>query len=429
MRISVFGLGYVGSVTAACLAKLGHDVMGVDIHPAKVEAMAAGQPPVLEEGLDSILGEVLSSGRLTVTTDTIAAIEASEMSIIAVGTPSSSTGAVDLRSVQRCVESIAGVLRHTSDRHCIVIRSTVPPGTTDRMLGLAAELSGRDVGNSLLGGMNPESLREGSAVEDFFQPAVVVIGASDRHSSRTIAGIYGGLENPEFAHMTPREAELVKYTNNAFHAVKVTFANEIDRIAESFGVDAGKVMEVVRADRKLNISEKYLRPGFAFGGSCLPKDVRAINRLADINGVKAPMLESLLRSNTYHVNAAMAKVNLSGPRRVGLLGLTFKPKTDDVRESPALALAAMLLEGGYDLLVHDCNFRPEELIGASRSFIQDEFPDLGRYWKVTAEEVVLESDLVIVANPEEAYLDALEDADVEVLDLSKSVSLRSPRPV
>jgi GDP-mannose 6-dehydrogenase len=297
------------------------------------------------------------------------------------------------------------------------------------MLELASHLSGRMLGDSLLGGMNPEFLREGSAVEDFFEPSVVVIGAPDETSSHRIAEIYAGLDGAQFVHLNTREAELVKYANNAFHAIKVTFANEIDRIAESFDIDAKQVMGVVCADRKLNISEKYLRPGFAFGGSCLPKDVRAINRLADVNGVKVPMLESLMRSNSYHINSALEKVNRSGAKRIGLLGLTFKSKTDDVRESPALALASMLLEAGYDLVVNDCNFVPEELIGASRSFIQDEFPELERYWQSSAEDVVLSADLVILTNPEEPYLLALDGVDVEVLDLSKSVQELSSRLV
>ncbi len=420
MRVSVFGLGYVGSVTAACLAHSGHTVIGVDIHPAKVQAMAGGRAPVKEPKLNEMIADAIASGKLTVTTDTVSAIEESEISLIAVGTPSSKSGAVDLRSLQRCVESISGVLRTKAERHCIVIRSTVPPGTTEKMLRLAESISGRVLGDNLLGAMNPEFLREGNAVDDFFAPELVVIGCTDDESGRVVRELYDGVVEAQIEPVLLREAELMKYVNNAFHALKVTFANEIDRISERLEIDSLRVMDLLCADRKLNISAKYLRPGFAFGGSCLPKDVRAINRIADICAVQTPLLESLMRSNQYHIRQGFEKVLSVNAKRVGILGLTFKSNTDDIRESPALDLAVMLLESGFQLSVYDCNFEPQELIGSSRAYLDEVLPDFDQYWESSARDTVEKADFVFLVNPEPEYLQALKESAVSFADLCKS---------
>lgn len=419
MNISVFGLGYVGSVVAACMAELGHTVVGVDIHPAKVEAMRQGLPPVKEVGLGSLVARNQEAGRLHVTTDTIEAVMLTDVSLIAVGTPSRPNGSVDLAAVERCIESIAAVLQHKPGPHTVIIRSTVPPGTSERLLALGAKLSGRRLGADLLGGMNPEFLREGNAVADFFEPELIILGADDEQSAAVMREMYAGIEGAKVRHVSMRLAEFMKYASNTFHALKVAFANEIGRVGEALGVDGGEAMALVCDDKKLNISSKYLNPGFAFGGSCLPKDVRAVNRLAYEHDVPVPLLASLLPSNQMHILQALKQVEHSGARRIGLLGLTFKAQTDDLRESPALALASMLRDAGYQLSLHDCNFHPSQLIGASRVYLERTLPEIERYWHDEACTVVDASDLVLIANDETAYRRALANAQVTVLDLCR----------
>lgn len=422
MRVSVFGLGYVGSVTAVCMADLGHDVVGVDIHGPKVERMREGRSPVREPGLDEKLQAVLDDGRLQLTMDSSRAVGATECSLVAVGTPSGKRGSADLSAVQRCVESIATALeeRPSSERHSIVIRSTVPPGTTGQLLDLAADVSGRTRGESLLGGMNPEFLREGSAIEDFYDPEVIVLGAEEDPSHDVMQRLYGDIE-AETVQVGLREAEIVKYVNNAFHALKVAFANEIGRLSDVCGVDGAKVMDIVCRDRKLNISTAYLRPGFAFGGSCLPKDLRALVHIAQAQNVKLPLIASVSGSNDQHIQGAISRLVGRNPKRIGLLGAAFKSGTDDVRESAALRLARGLLDRGIEVRIHDANVRPASLLGASRRYLLEILPEWQEVFVDSVADAVDGADLVVFTTEEEVHRRRLEsiDSDAPVVDLSQ----------
>ncbi|MEM8907981.1 MAG: nucleotide sugar dehydrogenase, partial [Bacteroidota bacterium] len=336
MKISIFGLGYVGSVSAACLAEIGHEVLGVDIMPQKVNPLKEGIPPVKEPRLDELLRKNLDAGRLQFTMDSMKASRNSDCAMIAVGTPSDASGAVNLTALERCVESIASsLLESDKTSFTIIIRSTVPPGTTQRMTTLTQRiLQGKC---RIHFSMNPEFLREGSAVEDFFHPALIIFGLEEESLKTQLQQIYLNIDAPH-VWVDTATAELVKYTNNAFHALKVGFANEIARLAEAYGSDGNKIMELLCADTKLNISAKYLRPGFAFGGSCLPKDLRGINSIAQKRSVDTPLLRSIIPSNDAHLEQCKNQVLAVAKDKVAVLGITFKTGTDDVRESAGLRL-------------------------------------------------------------------------------------------
>lgn len=423
MNIAVFGLGYVGSVTTVGLAELGHQVVGVDIHAPKVDAMRRGEPPVHEPGLLPLLQKNLKQGRLQVTSDPIEAVKKSEMALVAVGTPSRSDGSANLEAVQRCIESIALVLREsdTDQPYTIIIRSTVPPGTTERLMALAAELSGRTLGDRLLGGMNPEFLREGSAIEDFFEPNLVVLGVDDAESGRSIEGLYASIKARKVT-VSTRTAELAKYTNNAFHAMKISFANEVGRLAQSLDIDGQEVMRILCMDDKLNISTKYLRPGFAYGGSCLPKDLRALGALAQRAEVEIPLLEGVTKSNDSHIKAALHTILAERPRSVGILGVAFKPGTDDVRESPALRLAHDLCEHGVRVKMYDAHIKQSALLGSNRRYIDELLPGWQKHLVYSFEALTDEVDLIAVVNMESAYEEKLgayqEREHATVIDLS-----------
>ncbi len=431
MKISVFGLGYVGSVTSVCLAELGHEVVGVDIHAPKVAAMREGKSPVMEPHLEEMLTRNLAEGRLTVTMDAAEAVARTTCSLVAVGTPSSPDGDVDLTAVERCVESIALTLREQPEKpvHTIIIRSTVPPGTTGRILALAARLSGRRSGEGLLGGMNPEFLREGVAVEDFFAPSLIVLGADDDASLEVMRAIYDGVEARVIT-VPSRASELLKYANNAFHGLKIAFANEIGRLADGYGVDGRMVMEVLCMDDKLNISTKYLRPGFAYGGSCLPKDLRALKHLAAQEGVAVPLLEAVQTSNDRHIEEAMHRILAYTPARVGMLGITFKAGTDDVRESPALRLAQLLAEQGVDVRMYDVNVDHKMLLGANRRYIEELVPAWQDMLMSSPDALLDGADVLVVTTDEPAHTDILDrwNGRIPVLKLSSGLPAREPVP-
>jgi GDP-mannose 6-dehydrogenase len=411
MHISVFGLGYVGSVTAACLAELGHTVIGVDIHAPKVKALRAGRPPVNEPQLDALVQRHVASGRLRVTMDTAEAVAASTCSLVTVGTPSGDDGRADLSAVERCVESIAAALEDRPDAppHAVVVRSTVPPGTTRRLLRWMARRTGRTLGQTLLGGMNPEFLREGVAISDFFAPSVVVCGADDPASHDVLRRLYDGIDASYVAAATA-EAEMVKYANNAFHALKIAFANEVGRLADAFEVDGARVMDVLCLDEKLNISPHYLRPGFAYGGSCLPKDLRSIRYMAREHTVDLPLLASVGPSNDAHIDRAAAQILAHAPERVGLLGMAFKPGTDDLRESPSLHLVRRLRAEGIDVRMYDRHVRTGDLLGANRRYLEDLVPAWDGLVVESAEAAIAFGDVVVVTNNEPAYFEAVAHA-------------------
>jgi GDP-mannose 6-dehydrogenase len=375
MKVAVVGLGYVGAVTAACLAKLGREVIGVDSDSVKADSIRKGNSPVAEPSLDELLSEAVEHDRLSVAS-LKQAVADSEVVMVAVGTPSTAAGGLDLSAVERVCGEIGQSLAVDGKFRTVVIRSTVLPGTTDEVVRPILEhTSGKKAGRDFGLATNPEFLREGSGVSDFFDASRTVIGADDERSAEAVKRVYEGLDAPIFE-IALRTSELVKYTDNAFHAMKIAFANEIASFARHHHVDGREVMRLMTADPRLNISASYLRPGFAFGGSCLPKDLRALVNRADERALDLPLLSATLASNAAHFDRGFELIESTGERDIGLLGLSFKRDTDDLRESPAVALAERLLAKGYRLSIYDEDVHPRALRGANRSFIERHLPHL-----------------------------------------------------
>ncbi len=419
MKVSVFGLGYVGCVTAGCLAKDGFDVVGIDVNRFKIDQVNAGVSPVLEPGLDALIADAVLAGNLRATSDGRSAVAATDVSLVCVGTPSSTNGSLDLRHVDAVCSEIAEALREKTDRHLIVIRSTVLPGTADsRLIPLLEKGSGRYAGRDFGVCVNPEFLREGSAIEDYFEPSFVLIGELDARSGVALEHLYQSVKGVRFR-TEIRTAEMVKYASNAFHALKVAFANEIGSIARSSGVDGRQVMEIFCADTLLNISPAYLRPGFAFGGSCLPKDVGALLHHAAAHDLKVPVLEGALASNQIHIQRGIDLVEQSACRRPGVLGLSFKAGTDDVRGSPAVVLIETLVGRGYDVSIFDDDVDPERLIGANRVAFERELPHIAALMRSSIDHVLAESDIVVVtkASPKFRDVGRLLRPDQKLVDL------------
>ncbi|MGH7782547.1 MAG: nucleotide sugar dehydrogenase, partial [Candidatus Binatia bacterium] len=388
MRISIFGLGYVGVVTAACLAKSGHKVTGVDVHPGKVDLVNAGLAPIVEPELQDLIESGVRAGSLRATEDAEAAISASDVSLICVGTPTADGGAVSFEALDKVMEQIGAAIRCKGGPHSVVVRSTVPPGTTeDRLAPALCSASGRGIGGDLELCYNPEFLREGSAIRDFYHPPFTLIGSFPESDVPRVAAIYKDVSAQLF-YTSYSIAESVKYFCNAFHALKIAFANEAGALLKAVGVDARKTMHLFCEDRDLNLSSAYLRPGFAFGGSCLPKDVRALVNLARTRKVQVPLLEQILPSNELHVNRAFQLITENGRRQVALFGLAFKQGTDDFRESPLVALAERLIGKGYPIRIFDRNLELARLTGKNREFVQREIPHLDQLMACSPEAVL-----------------------------------------
>ena len=395
MHVAVIGLGYVGAVTAACLAQLGRNVIGVDTDAHKTDVIAAGRSPISEPGLDELIAQGVASGRLRIA-DLPEAVAASDVIMVAVGTPSAPSGALDLSAVLRVCAEIGRALPDDGRFRTVVVRSTVLPGSVDDEIRPALEsASGREAGEHFGLATNPEFLRESSSIRDFFEATRTIIGADDERSAEQVKQAYEGLEAPAFV-VPIRTSELVKYTDNAFHAVKIAFANEISSLARRFDVDGRAVMQLMTADDRLNISPAYLRPGYAFGGSCLPKDLRALTERARKSDLDLPLLSSALPSNAAHFDRGVALVEATGKRRVGILGLSFKASTDDLRESPAVALAERLLGRGYELSIYDEDVRPDALRGANRAFIEEHLPHLGRLLSESLDATLAASEVLVI---------------------------------
>jgi GDP-mannose 6-dehydrogenase len=396
MRIGIFGMGYVGVVTGACFAKNGHDVLGVDIDTHKVRRLQQGKSPVLEEGIDELVGEMVAAGRLTATEDHARAVQENDVSLVSVGTPGLANGALDLRAVLGVVRQIGSALAHKTGPHTIVIRSTLLPGTTVRVILPELErVSGKRHGTDFFLCYNPEFLREGSSLKDFYDPPFTVVGAQGPEAVRVAAALYANVRAP-LHHCAIETAEALKYVSNSFHGLKVAFANEIGAIMQTLGVDSHPLMALMCQDTKLNISPAYLRPGFAFGGSCLPKDLRALNYVAKERDVEAPLLGNLLRSNQAHLERAVRLVLETGQRDVALLGLSFKPGTDDLRESPLVILAEALIGKGIRLEIYDPHVNMSALTGANRRYIEQELPHIGSLLVDDLEKVLAHAKVVIV---------------------------------
>jgi GDP-mannose 6-dehydrogenase len=396
--LSVFGLGYVGCVSAACFAKEGHTVVGVDVNPAKVGMINDGKSTIVEAGIGELVAEMRASGRLRATTSPREAVLASTVSLVCVGTPSRPNGSIDLVFVERVCEEIGEAIRDKADRHTVVIRSTVMPGTIDDVVIPALErTSGKRAGVDFAVCSNPEFLREGTSIKDFYDPPFTLIGAHDPAHAEPVAALYAGITAP--LHVAAvRVAETVKYACNCFHGLKVGFANEIGNVCKALGVDSHEVMRLFCEDKKLNISTAYFKPGFAFGGSCLPKDLRAITYRAKQLDVETPVLSALLESNRKQVQRAYDMVLATGQRRVGVLGLAFKAGTDDLRESPMVSLIEMLIGKGLQLAIYDRDVSSAKLIGANREYIEREIPHIWSLMRPTIPEVLASAETVVIGN-------------------------------
>lgn len=376
LRISVFGMGYVGAVSAACLSRDGHDVIGVDIDRHKLDLLRSGRAPIVEEGIQDLTKSAVDSGRLTVTDDALTAIQGSDIAFVCVGTPSSPNGSQNQGAILAVAEQIGSALRDLDRFHCVVIRSTVEPGTTEGRIKAALEdASGKVAGKDFGVCFQPEFLREGSSIQDYDNPPFTVVGTNSEVAAELLEKMFGHLPC-EFIVTDIGSAELLKYACNSFHAIKITFANEIGRISRAYGVDSRRVMDLVCRDTSLNISPAYLRPGFAFGGSCLPKDLRALNYLARMSDVQAPMLDSVLASNLSHIDEAVSAVLNTGARSVGLIGLSFKTGTDDLRESPLVDMAERFIGKGLELRIYDPQVNLSMLIGANKKYIEHHIPHI-----------------------------------------------------
>jgi GDP-mannose 6-dehydrogenase len=424
MKISVFGLGYVGVVAAACLADDGHDVIGIDVSDLKVELINKGLSPIVEKDISELILKHAGK-KLTATSDIKYAVENSEMSLVCVGTPSERNGNLDLSYLARVCEQIGEVIKHKSSRHTVVIRSTVIPGTMARMVTPILENhSGKKAGKDFGVCNNPEFLREGSAVWDYRNPPKTVIGSIDAKSAEIVASLYAGLVAPLI--VTSLEVgEMVKYVDNVWHATKVAFANEIGSICKSIQIDSHEVMRIFCLDTKLNLSSYYLKPGFAFGGSCLPKDLRALNYKTKQLDLELPLLGSVLNSNVEHIERAMSLVTSFGAKKIGVLGFSFKAGTDDLRESPIVELVERLIGKGYNVSLYDKNVHAAALIGANKSFIMNHLPHLATLMVADIDKIVSDSDLIIVGNNSEEFSGALSKTSKKqvVVDLVRMAEL------
>ena len=419
MKVAVFGLGYVGTVTAACLAANGHDVWGVDPDEFKVAAVSAGQSPVVEPGLEALLAQSIASGTLHATVDPVQALQGADVSLLCVGTPSATSGETNLAYIHRVVEDLSQALDEVTEEqafHTVVIRSTVPPGTVDDVtirLQSAFQGSGLEVGVA----MCPEFLREGTGIADFYSPPYTVIGSTDTRAVEVLSSLFSFLDSP-LRVVYPRTAEALKYASNAFHATKISFANELGRIFGRLGVDTREVMALFCEDGYLNISAKYLRPGFAFGGSCLPKDLRSLLYLARTESIDIPLLSGTLASNRLSINEAIDRVVAGAGRRVALLGLSFKPGSDDLRESPYVDLAETLMGKGYDVRIHDPILNPSSLIGANRQYVESKLPHLKRILTDGPKEAIVGADVALVSLSTPDIVEALlEFPPPRIIDL------------
>jgi len=420
VKISIFGLGYVGAVSLACLARDGHSVIGVDVDQAKLDLIRGGKTPVVEEGMVDLMAQAAANGRVSVTTDVIQAVTDSDLSLICVGTPSAPNGSQDQSAMLRLAHDLGRAMRQKSDEHVFVFRSTLVPGTVEEVLRpIIEQESGKKDGADFHVCFQPEFLREGTSIRDYDKPPFTIVGANAEAPVARLRELFAHL--PCEIHATSiRAAEMVKYCCNNFHALKITFANETARLCEALDVDAFEVMDLVCKDRQLNISPAYLKPGFAFGGSCLPKDLRATLYMSKMRDVELPMHAGIVQSNRAHIDHAIAKVLASGRRRVGMIGLSFKTGTDDLRESPLVLLAEHFIGKGLALKVYDPEVHLSRLLGANRRFIEQHIPHLDSLIHGDIETVIAQSDVLVVGLSDARTFDALKRLvreDQTVLDL------------
>jgi GDP-mannose 6-dehydrogenase len=427
MRISIFGLGYVGAVSAGCLAKDGHEVIGVDPSSAKVDLINSGTTPIIENDIGEIIEAAVKGKRLRATASVDEAVQGSEMSLICVGTPSQLNGSLDLKYIRRVCEEIGAALKKKSDFHVVVARSTMLPGSMRSVvIPTLEEFSGKKAGQGFGVCINPEFLREGTAVYDFYNPPKTVIGEIDTRSGDLLASVYKDLKAP-LIRTGIETAEMVKYTDNVWHALKVGFANEIGNVCKALSIDGHKVMEIFCQDTKLNLSPYYMKPGFAFGGSCLPKDVRALTYKAKSLDVDVPILNAILPSNDRQVERGLRMIMDKGSKKVGILGFSFKAGTDDLRESPVVEVIERLLGKGYDLRLYDRNVKLASLVGANRDYILNRIPHISRLMVERIEDILGFAETIVIGNGDKEFhgvVDRLRDGQV-VVDLVRIAKSQS----
>lgn len=418
MKVSLFGLGYVGCVSAACFAEAGHRVLGVDVNPLKVDILNSGQSPIVEKGVHALIMDAITQGTLRATSDARDAVLNSDVSLLCVGTPSNSNGSLDLRHVFHVAEQIGEILRDKDDFHVVVIRSTTMPGTAEKVTEILAQSSGKTAKEGFAVVSNPEFLREGSAVEDFKNPALTLLGGEDAKGMDVVAELYAHLGAPIVREAT-RIAEMIKYVNNTWHATKVTFANEIGNICKGLEIDSHRVMDIVCQDTRLNISPVYMKPGFAFGGSCLPKDLRALTFRSRELDISSPLLDSLMRSNQLQVQRVVNQLLTWRHKKIGFLGLSFKGGTDDLRESPIVDVIETMVGKGYDCKIFDSNVSLAKIFGANKDYIEKEIPHLDRLMCGKIEDVIDHGEVLVIANRHEDFVRVVNDppAGKKILDL------------
>lgn len=418
-RIAVFGLGYVGAVSVACFADRGNQVMGVDVNPLKVDMINQGRSPIIESGLNELMKKGAEEGRIQATDNAADAVKNSEITFICVGTPSNSNGSLDLEYVRRVSENIGDALKSKDDYHVVVVRSTMLPGSTEEVvIPILEQTSDKKCGVDFGVCFNPEFLREGSSIKDFYNPPYTIIGTTDSKAAEIVEKMYTGIDAPVLT-VPFSVAEMIKYANNAFHALKVTFANEIGNICKQQGIDSHQVMDIFCMDRKLNLSPYYLKPGFAFGGSCLPKDLRALLYLSRHKDLNLPVMEAILPSNDHQVELAIDMVKKTGFKRIGILGFSFKAGTDDLRESPAVELIEQLIGKGYDVKVYDQNVSLANLHGANRVYIEKEIPHIASLMSTSMDELISQSEVVVIGNKDQQFRERIRyiNGDQLVIDL------------
>jgi GDP-mannose 6-dehydrogenase len=419
LRISIFGLGYVGTVSAACIAQAGHEVVGVDPVQTKIDLINSGHSPIIEAEIGELIASQVESGRLRATTDHMRAICESELSFVCVGTPSQPNGNLDLTFIHRACEQIGQALKQKVAWHSVVIRSTVLPGTMHKtVIPMLEEYSGKKAGIDFGVCHNPEFLREGSAVQDFNAPPKTVIGEINTCSGDTLASLYAKLDAP-LIRTDLETAEMVKYADNSWHALKIGFANELGNLCKSVGLDAHAVMKIFCQDRKLNISPAYLSPGFAFGGSCLPKDLRALSYQAKMHDLETPILSAILPSNELQISRGVQRIIAQGDRQIGVLGFSFKAGTDDLRESPVVEVIERLIGKGYELRIYDKNVNIASLVGANRDFILNRVPHISRLMVDSVDAVLAHARTVVIGtrDPDFENVPSRLTSDQKLVDL------------
>ncbi|HEY1805455.1 MAG TPA: UDP-glucose/GDP-mannose dehydrogenase family protein [Terracidiphilus sp.] len=427
MKISVFGLGYVGAVSAGCLAHDGHDVIGVDPVPAKVDLINKGLSPIVEAEISEIIEVTAKSGRLRATNDPSLAVQETELSFVCVGTPSQPNGNLDLTYIRRICEQIGEALKNKRGRHTVVIRSTILPGTMrGTVIPTLEECSGKKAGADFGVCNNPEFLREGSAVMDFRCPPKTVIGQFDAASGDPLVALFANIGAP-FIRTDLEIAEMVKYVDNTWHALKIGFANEIGTLCKSLSVDSHKVMDIFCQDRKLNISSAYLSPGFAFGGSCLPKDLRALSYAAKLRDVELPIMKAILPSNELQIAKGLRMITDKGDKRIGFFGVSFKAGTDDLRESPVIEVIERLLGKGYELRIYDKNVRMASLVGANRDFILNRIPHISRLMVESMDDILEFAETIVIGHRDPEFQSVMERVRFgqSVIDFVRITDLRS----